>query len=171
MDRVIVELEDMRAEVAVTSVAVISVGLDKRNAHRPARVARFAEGDYVMWKRHNDGDGKLTQQWSGPHQVRECLSEHRFTIEEVVTRKMFSPVHASHLQFYDDAGFAPSTAVRDQAAHDKFGFRVKRLLDHQQNTNRNWSLRIEWKGFEDAAAQQGERLSLGDALASLGSMT
>jgi hypothetical protein len=43
---------------------------------------------------------KLAARWTGPHEVVRCPSEHRYEIKDLVTGKT---VHASRLEYYDDA--------------------------------------------------------------------
>jgi hypothetical protein len=64
---------------------------------------------------------KLAARWTGPHEVVRCLSEHLEEIKDIVTGKT-TTVHASHLDYYDDAavGAGADERVRRQAAHEAF---------------------------------------------------
>ena len=41
---------------------------------------------------------KVAPRWTGPHEVIECLSEHRYRVHNIVTAKL-EMVHASRLEY------------------------------------------------------------------------
>ncbi len=146
---------------------------DKANAHRP-RQLRLIESDTVMVA-EPEPRNKLAARWTGPHEVVRCLSEHRYEIKDIVTGIVTgktTTVHASRLDYYDDAavGVGADVRVRRQAAHEAFGFQVARLGGHRRaEDGLGWELRPIWRGFEDAEESQQWR-ALGDAFKGLPTM-
>jgi hypothetical protein len=166
-------LTDVRDEIR-TGVVEVSRRLeqharDRANVHRP-RQLRLVESDEVMVAEPTPRN-KLAARWTGPHLVVRCLSEHRFEVKDIVTGKT-ATVHASRLEYYDDAAVraGADVRVRQQAAHEAFGFQVARLGGHRRaEDGLGWELRPIWRGFEDAEESQQWR-ALGDAFKGLPTM-
>jgi hypothetical protein len=53
-------------------------------------------GDYVMARKTRTA-AKMEARWTGPHQVLQCHSAHRYTVRRVVTGKE-TVEHASYLE-------------------------------------------------------------------------
>jgi hypothetical protein len=166
-------LTDIRDEIR-TGVIEVSQRLgqrarDKANEHRP-RALKLVESDEVMVA-EVDPRNKVAARWTGPHEVVRCLSAHRYEVRNIVTGKT-TTVHASRLEHYDDAAVGASAdgRVRQQVAHETFGFQVARLGGHRRaEDGLGWELRPVWRGFEDAEESQQWR-ALGDAFKGLPTM-
>ncbi len=101
----------------------------------------------------------------------ECLSEHRYRVQNIVTAKL-EMVHASRLEYYDDAlaNVRGDECVRAQAAHETFGFQVSKIGGHRRAEDGvGWELRHVWHGFEDAEDSQEWR-TIGDVYQGLARM-
>jgi hypothetical protein len=158
-------LTEARDEIG-TSVAEISRRLEQRardKANAGRRPLRLVEGDFVMVSVAQAPPFKVAARWTGPHEVVECLSEHRYRVQHIVTAKI-ETVHASRLEYYDDAqaNVRGDERLRAQAAHETFGFQVSRIGGHRRaEDGAGWELRPVWRGFEDAVDSQEWR-ALGD---------
>jgi hypothetical protein len=86
------------------SLQVNEKARSKANASYARKPLRLVLGDYDMAHTQRDKSARrYVPNWTGPHQVVEILSEHRYIVENVVTQERV-PFHASFLAYYDDSG-------------------------------------------------------------------
>jgi hypothetical protein len=118
---------------------------DNRNHAKPL----VAEpGDYVLLL-DTTPKTKLESSWSGPHQVVRIESDHSWVIRDLITDKEIVAVHPDRLSYYDDASLVITAEMRDQAAHNKYGYEVEKILDHELNDDGSYTLLVKWKGFDE----------------------
>ena len=90
---------------------------------------------------------KMSPDWEGPHKIISLVGDSAFEIEDVVTKKTRT-VHLQHLARYQDADANITSAMMGQAAHDRYGFTLKRI-DNGMIANGIAEVQFIWKGFED----------------------
>ena len=93
----------------------------------------------------------MEARWTGPHQVIQCHSAHRFTIRHTVTNKE-TVEHASFLEYYDVEIASTGEQIKTQVAHDTYGFKASGLGNHEQRDGR-WFVLPLWKGLEDKTSE------------------
>jgi hypothetical protein len=104
----------------------------------------------MMHTQRDTSARKYMPNWTGPHQVVEILSDHRYVVQNVVTEAL-NPVHASFLAYYDDSALEVTPALREQAAFDTYGFVVERLGDFRfDEAQDKWEALRIWKGCKDS---------------------
>jgi hypothetical protein len=105
----------------------------KANASYARKPLRLHLGSFVLSYTQRDKSArKYLPNWTGPHQVVEILSDHRFVVENAVTQAR-TPVHSSFLTHYDDSALDATQTLREQAAFEMYGFVVERLGDFRFN--------------------------------------
>jgi hypothetical protein len=101
--------DDMLDNVRETARRVEAQERERADRGKRKRPLRLKPGDYVMVARKIRTSTKMEARWTGPHQVLQCHSAHRFTIKHLVTNKE-TVEHASFLEYYNDE--IASTASR-----------------------------------------------------------
>ncbi len=111
-----VRLSQLHDSAFEHSLKVNEKARSKANASYARKPLRLGLGDYVIAHTQRDKSArKYLPNWTGPHQVVEILSEHRYVVENVVTQA-HTPFHASFLAYYDDSALDVTPALREQAA-------------------------------------------------------
>ncbi len=144
-------LQKLRLDEA-TAATARSIELTTRNNEKK-RALRLVEGDYVMVTEKTPPIAKASPRWTGPHQIIECLSEHRYQVKNLLTGTTTTE-HASHLEYYDDATVHITAHIRNQVAHETYGFEVRRIEAHRENEDGTWSVLPIWRGFEDVEMER-----------------
>jgi hypothetical protein len=87
------ELGKMHRHVLSVKIAA----QERANRRRPAPIANFTVGDFVLYSSHAHAK-KLSLRWRGPARVIKCPSEHIYLIENLITLERFES-HAQRLRF------------------------------------------------------------------------
>jgi hypothetical protein len=145
------QYDSMLDSVRETARRVEAQERERADRGKRKRALRLKPGDYVMVARKTRTSTKMEARWTGPHQVIQCHSAHRFTIRHTVTGKE-TVEHASFLEYYDAEIASTGEQLKAQVAHDTYGFKVSGLGDHGQRDGR-WFVLPLWKGFEDKTSE------------------
>jgi hypothetical protein len=124
------QYDNMLDKVRETTRRVEAQERERANRGKRKRALRLKPGDYVMVARKTRTSTKMEARWTGPHQVIQCHSAHRFTIRHTVTNKE-TVEHASFLEYYDGEIASTGEQIKTQVAHDTYGFKVSGLGNHE----------------------------------------
>ena len=118
---------------------------DRTNRRRKSPRANFSVGDFVLFSTHIGPKSKLSLKWRGPARIVDCVSDHIFVIENLITFDRFE-CHAQRLRFYCDSALNVTQHLRDQIAFDDSGYEVENILDTRL-FGKIWKLLIRWRGL------------------------
>jgi hypothetical protein len=142
-------LNKRHAAVKVTSAETqrkYRVKQDKRMGAKPLVIE---PGQYVMLIDPTPQVSKLNVNRSGPHQVIKVNSDHTVVIRNIVSHKEMT-VSTSRIEYYDSEQLEVSKDMRDQNAHNQYGYTMKGFEDwaNYDDKEQVWWVKVQWKGFE-----------------------
>jgi hypothetical protein len=128
------------------------VNNDKRShksSSTPRKSPNWQVGDFVLVARVGaDARDKTRARWIGPMRVVAALSEHVYSVQDLITEDVHD-IHADRLRFYSDKHLAMTEELNNLLAYQSGGYLVDAIAGHR-NVDGEWSFLVKWKGFEEA---------------------